>query len=220
MVNVSKMLCGKWLPNILSYEVPSFNYAIFGHDFQAFFFFFSGLERYFFFSGFLLNQRVCSFENLIQIYSLGKFHEFPFLSSQPNSVLFIRVRFLTFSLTNSNCVKTKCHLECSRGSKEQKCPKILFALWLFYSLSCPELNFVSWIPDPTCYLNALGRVTARAWAASYPILSDFCWPAPDWYHQCSTVRPQFESWPRCPLCDLQSVTQPSPDFTYESFSWG
>lgn len=48
MVNVSKMLCGKWLPNILSYEVPSFNYAIFGHAVQVFFFiFFSGLEREF-----------------------------------------------------------------------------------------------------------------------------------------------------------------------------
>lgn len=47
MVNVSKMLCGKWLPNILSYEVPSFNYAIFGHDFQVFFLFFPGLEREF-----------------------------------------------------------------------------------------------------------------------------------------------------------------------------
>lgn len=44
MVNVSKMLYGKWLPNILSYEVPSFNCAIFGHDFQVFF---SGLEREF-----------------------------------------------------------------------------------------------------------------------------------------------------------------------------
>lgn len=51
------------------------------------------------------------------------------------TVLFIRVRFLAFSPTNSNCVKTKCHLECCQGSKKQKCLKILFALWLFYCLS-------------------------------------------------------------------------------------
>lgn len=50
------------------------------------------------------------------------------------------------------------------------------------TLFCPELDFVSWIPDPKlavqCYLNALGRVTGRAWMASWcPILLIFFWPA-------------------------------------------
>lgn len=34
------------------------------------------------------------------------------------------------------------------------------------------------------------------------------------------VRPQFESWPCCLLWGLPTVSQPSPNFIYKSFSWG
>lgn len=43
-----------------------------------------------------LHQRVGIFENLIQISFLEKFHEFPFLQSQLDDVLFIMLSFLTF----------------------------------------------------------------------------------------------------------------------------
>lgn len=43
-----------------------------------------------------LHQRAGIFENLIQISFLEKFHEFPFLQSQLDDVLFIMLSFLTF----------------------------------------------------------------------------------------------------------------------------
>lgn len=69
------------------------------------------------------DQRVCVFGKLIQISFLEKFHEFPFLQSKLDSVLFIRVRFLTVPPphTNSNCLKTKCGFECVlKPSEKQK----------------------------------------------------------------------------------------------------
>lgn len=96
----------------------------------------------------------------------------PFLQSELDSVLFIRVRYF---------LKTKRGLICLLRSRSIS--KILLALWPFYSL-LPKVGLcflksslrISYsVIEAQCYLNVLGRSWTASW---HPILSHFCWPTP------------------------------------------